>query len=612
MSSSFIICSMFYSALLIIVYFSKRRLNTLENRIYRILTVTNFISLVIELVSYIVTINGDKFPMFTSIFNKVYLVCLLTWLLLFAYYTFLISFKRKINLRFNNKELYKKITGVFFKIYLIAAFALLVLPLYYNNANINSIYSYGPGSLLCTIMSSICIIASLIFMLVGYKNIQKNKFIPLICYLVIFPIVIFVQYRYPELLLTTPVETFVTFLLYFTIENPDLKTIDELSDAKQRAEEADRAKTKFLHDISHEIRTPLASIIGFTEALADRDLDKESKSDLENISSSTNNLLQVVNGILDISKLEVKRVQIVKKKYDIGSMLEELVDFSKEIIVKNRVELRTCFDTTIPDVLYGDYIILRQILLNLLANSIERTKVGYIEFNVTSVIKNNICRLIISLEDTGGTIRKDKLDRIFVDNRDDENLEESILEGITSSLATTKKLVDLMNGTIVAQNVYGRGCKFTVALDQEIVTVTKMEKMAMEEEKETVVQDISDKKILIVDDNKLNIKVAERLLKKYDVVVDSVLSGKECIEKIQSGEHFDLILMDDMMPNMSGVETYKKLKQNPQFNIPTVMLTANAIDGMKEKYLLQDGFDEYIAKPIEKSELDRVIGKLFK
>lgn len=608
MSSSFIICSMFYSALLLIVFYSKRRLNTLENKVYSKLTIINFISLILEFFCYLITLNQEEFPILTPIMNKTYLVSLLTWLTLFAYYTFLISFKKRINLRFNNKELYKKIRGVFLKIYLIAAFALLVLPLYYNNANLNSVYSYGPSSLLCTLMSSICILASLLFMLIGYKNIQKRKFIPLISYIIIFPIVLYIQYKHPELLLTTPVETFITFLLYFTIENPDLKIIDELSDAKQRAEEANRAKTKFLYEISHEIRTPLTTIIGFTDSLSDRKLDKEAKNDLANISSSVTNLLQVVNGILDISKLESKKINIVKKRYDLSAMLEELVDFSKEVMKKNKVELRTCFDTTLPEALYGDYVILRQILLNLLANSIERTKIGYIEFNVTSVNKNNICRLIISLEDTGGIIKKEKLEKIFLDK--ENNIEEELLEGITSSLATTKKLVDIMDGTIVAQNVYGRGCKYTVALDQEIVYMTKGTILENKETEE--VKDIGDKRILIVDDNKLNIKVAERLLKKYNVEVEFALSGSECIEKITAGEHYDLILMDDMMPNMSGVETYKKLKQNSNFYTPTVMLTANAIDGMKEKYLLEDGFDEYIAKPIEKKELDRVMNKIFK
>lgn len=608
MSASFIICSMFYCALLVIVYFSKKRLNTLENKTYSTLLVVNFISLIVELFSYLITLNHESFPIWTPVVNKTYLICLLTWLMLFAYYTFLISFKKNINLRFNSKKIYKKISGVFFKIYLVVAFCLLVLPLYYNNTDVNAVYSYGPSSMLCTIMSAICIVSSLLFMIIGHKNMKPSKFIPLISYTIIFPIVIYLQYQHPELLLATPVETFITFLLYFTIENPDLKIIDELSDAKQRAEEANTAKTKFLCDISHEIRTPLTTIIGFTESLADRKLDKETKKDLETISSSATNLLQVVNGILDISKLDSNQIELVKKRYSLENMLEELADFSKEVMKNTHIEFRTCFDTTLPEALYGDYVILRQIILNLIANSIERTKVGYIEFNVTSVIKDNACRLIISLEDTGGALKQERLNKIFLEGQEDGNIKESLIEGTSTSLAATKKLVDIMRGTIVAQNVYGRGCKFTVALDQEIVY---RDKVKLDNVIENPIH-ISGKKILIVDDNRLNIKVAQRLLEKYDVEVDAVLNGQECIDKIRRGEHYDLILMDDMMPNMSGVETFKKLKEADHFHIPTVMLTANAIDGMKEKYLLQDGFDEYIAKPIEKKELDRILKKIFK
>ncbi len=605
MSASFIVCSMFYSALLLIVYFSKKRLNTLENKIYSALAITNFIGLIIETFCYLITLNKESFPLLTSIINKLYLIYSLTWLVLFMYYTFIVSFKKKINLRFNSKEIYKKISNIFLKIYLVIAFALLLLPLYYNNTDLNSVYSYGPSSFLCTIMSAICILASIIFMILGYKNIKKKKFIPLISYTIVFPIVIFLEYFHKELLLTTPVETFITFLIYFTIENPDLKTIDELSEARQRSEEASVAKTKFLYKISHEIRTPLTNIMGFAETLTEKKLDKNTKIEVEHIKESATSLLKVVDGILDVSKLEVQKVELVKKRYNLLSMLDELADFAKEVGNKH-VEFRTCFDTTIPDALYGDYIILRQILLNLLANSIERTKIGYIEFNVVSVIKDNACRLIISLEDTGGIIKKEKLDKIFLQQTDD-SVDESIMEG-NVSLSSTKKLVDLMKGTIVAQNVYGRGCKITVALDQEIVLSKKNDNFIDEE----VELNISNKKILIVDDNRLNIKVAERLLEKYNVKITSVLSGIECLELIESGEHFDLILMDDMMPKMSGVETFKKLKENENFNTPTVMLTANAIDGMKEKYLLQDGFDEYISKPISKKELDRILKKIFK
>lgn len=608
MNASFIICSLFYSALLFVVYFSKRRLATVENKVYRYLVTANFIGLVIEMLAFFFTINRESFPITTEIINKAYLIYLLTWLMLFMYYTFLVSFKRKINLRFNSKELYKKISGVFFKIYLVVAFALLVLPLYYNSNGVNAVYSYGPSSLLCTVMSSICIIFSLIFMIIGYKDIKKEKFIPLISYTIIFPIVIYVQYKHPEIYLTTPTETFITFLLYFTIENPDINLIEELSREKERAEQNNLAKTKFLHSISHEIRTPLTNIMGFSESLKEKKLDKSAKSDVENIELSANTLLDVVNGILDISKLETSRVELVEKRYNIGSMLEEITMFTKEVMPRRPVEFRTCFDTSMPEALYGDYVILRQIILNLLANSIERTKVGYIEFNVTSVIKNDICRLILSFEDTGGTLSARKLETIFDENKE-EITSESLIEGVSTSLSATKKLVKLMGGSIVCQNVYGRGVKITVALDQGVVHLNKE---TLKELNTTQTANIAGKNILIVDDNKLNIKVASRLLEKYDVNIDSVLSGKECLEKIDNGEKYDLILMDDMMPNMSGVETFKKLKSKKTFTTPTVMLTANAIDGMKEKYLLQDGFDEYIAKPIEKTELERVLNKIFK
>ncbi len=608
MNASFIICSLFYSALLFVVYFSKKRLNTLENRVYQGLIISNFIGLVIEFLCYIITVNKETFPILTGIINKTYLIYLLTWLMLFMYYTFLISFKRRINLRFNKKEIYKKTKGIFFKIYLIVAFALLILPLYYNNNDINMVYSYGPSSLLCNAMSLICIISCLVFVFMGKKNIKDEKFIPLLSYIIMFPIVLFIQYRHPELYLTTPVETFITFLLYFTIENPDMKIIDELSDAKTRLEESNVAKTKFLYNISHEIRTPLANILGFTDSLNDKKLDRELKKDVENIKLSANNLLDVVNGILDISKLDSKKIKLVEKNYNIGNMLDEVVDFTKQVMDDKMIELRTNIDTTLPEGLYGDYVILRQIILNLLANAIERTSVGYIEFGVSSVIKNDACRLIISVEDTGGVIANNKLQKIF--NEDIEDVtNESLIEGVSTSLTATKKLVLLMHGTIVAGNVYGRGCKITVALDQGVVHLNKEERTELLNPE---VKDITGKKVLIVDDNKLNIKVAERLLEKYHVETTSVLSGEDCIEKINSGEVYDLILMDDMMPGLSGVETFKKLKQKVGFSIPTVMLTANAIDGMKEKYLLQDGFDEYIAKPIERQELDRVIKKLFK
>lgn len=605
MGASFIIASMFYSALLLIIYFSKDKEKKDENKVYGYMIVTNFIGLIISLLSYSVTLNKDMFGAFTTIINKLYLIYLLTFLILFIYYTFLISFSKKINMRFDKYDIYRKIKSIFIKVYFVFAFALLLLPLYYESAGVDNVYSYGPGSLLCILMSAFGIILSLIFMIVGRKNIRKEKFIPLITYIILLPLSLVLEYKYPNLLLTTPIETFIVFLIFFTIENPDLDTINNLSNKNNSLEESNDAKNKFLSNISHEIRTPLTNIIGFTDSLKEKNKDMSIKGDIDNISVSANNLLEVVNGILDLSKFDKDKVKLNIKNYDLKSMIEEIRDFSKELLGNKKVAFRTSFDTDMPKVLRGDYVVLRQIILNMIANAMKRTEVGYIEFSVSTISKGDTARVIISVEDTGGTLKEKKLESIFKGaSNGSDNYK---VEGVVASLPETYKLVKLMNGKIMAQNVYERGLKVTVAIDQGIVT-NEVEKDVLPD---TPI-DIAGKNILIVDDNRLNIKVAERLLAKYNVNIKSVTSGADCISLINNGEPFDLILMDDMMPELSGVETFKKLKTNPSFNTPTVMLTANAMEGMREKYISQDGFDDYIAKPIAKDELERVLRSIFR
>ena len=252
---------------------------------------------------------------------------------------------------------------------------------------------------------------------------------------------------------------------------------------------------------------------------------------------------------------------------------------------------------------------IKQITLNLLTNAIKYTKTGYIEFRVSCIQKENVCRLIISVEDSGIGIQKEKIDKLFT-KFERFDIEKNItIEGTGLGLAITKKLVELMNGKIVVQSIYGQGSKFTVALDQQIVltpTVSTSEVLPKEDPIDLSL--LVNKKVLIVDDNKINLKVASRLLKDYNIKTEEVDSGFECINRILQKEEYDLILLDDMMPKMSGVETLKKLKEISDFHTPTIALTANAISGMKEKYL-KEGFDDYLSKPIDRKELNRVIRK---
>lgn len=599
----FQLCSLFYIFLLIVVYFSKKRLKSVENRLYILLAITNFFGLFLDIFSVFTIRNMNTHPILNFYISKFYLIYLLTWITLFTIYIFIISTKNKSNTK--TKEYIAKIFTIFSIIYSLLVIAIIVLPLYYFNEN-NVVYSYGPSASLLYIISGIYMIIWIICMISNLKNIKSKKYFPIFAYMIIGIAVIYIQMNNPGLLLMSSMETFVTFLMYFTIENPDLKIIEELNIARDQADKANNAKSEFLSNMSHEIRTPLNAIVGFSQALEEENLPDEAKDEVKDIIMASQSLLEIVNGILDISKIEANKLEIVNAEYDFNKVLEELVALTRARMGDKPLQFKTSFDPTIPTVLYGDHTRIKQIILNLLTNAVKYTKEGYINFKVDSVIKEDVCRLIISVEDSGIGIKEENINKLF-SKFERFDLEKNItIEGTGLGLAITKKLVDLMNGKIVVQSTYGEGSRFTVAIDQKIVKTPTITIKDQNEQKEVKAFDVSGKRILVVDDNKLNLKVATRLLKEYNVEIETIDSGFECIEKIKAGQTYDLILMDDMMPKMTGTETIAKLKQIEGYNIPTIALTANAISGMKEKYM-KAGFDGYLSKPIDKLELNRII-----
>lgn len=594
-----------YTFLLSIVFFSKERINKKENNIYSYLLIETVALLSFGIILYFM-MKSSSYTM-KMIMNKLYLFFNLLWTYLFTLYILSTLYSEKL---FNSKSsTIRNILIGFFQFILI-----MVLPLNFTINDNGAMFAYGISTIVTYFLSFIYVIILIYVLLSKIKFAKQSKYIPLYLFFVLGTFCTIIQAINPALFLVVPLEALLTAVMYFTIENPDAKMIEQLNKARDEAVKANQAKTDFLSSMSHEIRTPLNAICGFSNSLLENDgVSDDAKGDAKNIIMASDTLLELVNGILDISKIEANKLEIIDSVYSFKKMYEELILLTKARIGEKPIDFRYNYDESIPEYLYGDGVRVKQIIINLLTNSAKYTKDGYIDFRINSIQKNNIIRLIISVEDSGIGIKKESIDKLFTKFERLGVEKQTTTEGTGLGLAITKKLVEMMGGKIVVQSIYGKGSIFTISLDQRMLTneeLTKVMKEKETEEKTDEIIDASGKNILVVDDNMLNLKVAERLLKAYKCNITLVSSGSECLDKV-SNNKYDLILLDDMMPRMSGTETLQKLKEIETFTTPVVALTANAITGMKEEYINR-GFNDYLSKPIIKEDLNRVMKKYLK
>ncbi len=579
-------CCLIFLTIVAVVYFSKKRMENADNKIFTVMIIVNLIGILIDMIGYISFEKFSHTALINKCISKIYVIYFLTYVFCLFIYVYNLTFN---NLAKNVKKMICALLGV-----------LLVIALLPLNVHIesNRAFSEGPSANLTYAVGIILLILMIVFLFIGRKKLKS--YIPLLAFVGSTLLTAIIQKICPELTLMLLSNTVVTFIMYFTIENPDMKMIEQLELAKEQADKANRAKTEFLSSMSHEIRTPLNAIVGFSDFIVNADSLDEAKENAKDIINASNTLLEIVNGILDISKIESGKLEIINSKYKAYDTFESLAKLIMPKMQEKGLDFTYYIAKDIPDTLYGDYANIKKVVTNLLSNAAKYTEKGFVRYEVNCVNDKDYTKLIISVEDSGRGIKKENIDKLFNKFERLDQDRNTTIEGTGLGLAITKQLVELMNGKIVVHTIYGKGSKFTIILNQKITESIKEEKTSIQKIDNLALTSL---KILVVDDNPLNLKVTKKILNRLGINnVECLESGFACVDKIESGDYYDLILLDDMMPKMNGSETLARLKKIPGFNSITIALTANALTGMREKYL-NNGFNGYLSKPIDKEIL---------
>ena len=597
----FLITGAIFIILLMIIFFKKEVLKTKENQFFKYLITLNLCEYFAEILLqiFVRTIGVDA-PI-VDIFSKLYLITIFAWFSIFSVYTFIICLNQ------NNKDKYemnfKKIRNIHLGIIIagVISFALLPFEKFYEA---DKMYTHGLAIDVLKFVMGIYMIIWIVLLFKNMREIKNKKYIPIFIILVVLLLNVIIQSIDPSILIASMGATFVCYTMSFTIENPDLRMITELANNRKLTESSIEEKSNLLFQVSQEVKSPLMEITNLSSEIYKSNDKNEIKEKTFKIGNISRDVIGVINNVLDISQMDTQNIKITNNTYDIYKLLKEIIYVTKNKYREEgkNIDFKYSISNTIPTSLYGDSLKVKQVICSLLFNAFANTEEGFIDLDVTHMIKYNLCRLIISITDSGKGLNYDEINDIFNDSKELDEKELAKIDDLDLKLTLVKKVIDLLGGSLLVKSEVNRGTTFTIILNQQIANNNN--------EIETLIESLSNKKkVLLIDDDYLELEKYSYELKKNSLEVISTMYGYDCIEKLENKEKFDLIIVDDELDKYNALDILKDIKKLKIKNLKIIIMLEKEKEFMKYKFLEDYPFTDYLLKDDYKNEIVRIKDK---
>ena len=608
-SVGFSFCALCFLVLIVIMYTSKEKYKNIENTLFIALLALNGFLILDEFVYvYCISIK-DSIPLLTTIMCKSYLIGIVCWMATFLYYM-VAQITRKIEVQEEKESIRKKMLYLHIGLVILLSVLVLIFPIEYKDYT-NHFYNFGgPAINIGYIMGAIVIVVALYWLFTTNKDMTKESKKPLLLAIFFNICIVAVQFFVPNADYNIQNFEFATILmaLFFTLESQDNKLLSEREKSKEEAEKVNAVQTQFLTSMSHEIRTPMSTIMGFSESLLrEGDVTEEMvKHDTKYIHLAAVNLLDLINNILDLSRIDSKKEQMVEQEFELKESLLEVSEAVNTKIENKDVKFEIKINEELPSKYVGDAPKVSKIVSNLIGYLINKSEIRDLVLNVSDFkLSNGEFAFLISLIVTSPLVEEEyqKLEKEY------EELKENEVNNLTLGLVVAKRYIELIGANLNISHD-ANFIRYDIYVPAQVIDPTPIGNIFEEIQNiENAKLDLTGKKIHVVDDNEINIKLIKRLLAEYNPDIDSCTNGMEAINKVQE-VRYDLIFLDHMMPGLDGIQTLSKMKDLIASVPPTIALTANSYSGAREKYI-EDGFYDYLAKPFNVNDLKNLLIGVF-